>query len=142
MAENKFLDKINSPADVKKLSVPQLEQLAKEIRQLLISVISHTGGHLAPNLGVVELTLALHKVFNTPEDKIIFDVGHQAYIHKIITGRREQFPTLRQYGGLSGFPKRSEASMMPSVPVIPVHLFPLLWAWPAPATCRVRIIMS
>lgn len=109
MAENKFLDKINSPADVKKLSVPQLEQLAKEIRQLLISVISHTGGHLAPNLGVVELTLALHKVFNTPEDKIIFDVGHQAYIHKIITGRREQFPTLRQYGGLSGFPKRSES---------------------------------
>ena len=109
MAENKFLDKINSPADVKKLSVPKLEQLAKEIRQLLISVISHTGGHLAPNLGVVELTLALHKVFNTPEDKIIFDVGHQAYIHKIITGRREQFPTLRQYGGLSGFPKRSES---------------------------------
>ena len=109
MAENKFLDKINSPADVKKLSVPQLEQLAKEIRQLLISVISHTGGHLAPNLGVVELTLALHKAFNTPEDKIIFDVGHQAYIHKIITGRREQFPTLRQYGGLSGFPKRSES---------------------------------
>lgn len=109
MAENKFLDKINSPADVKKLSVPQLEKLAKEIRQLLISVISHTGGHLAPNLGVVELTLALHKVFNTPEDKIIFDVGHQAYIHKIITGRREQFPTLRQYGGLSGFPKRSES---------------------------------
>lgn len=109
MAENKFLDKINSPADVKKLSLPQLEQLAKEIRQLLISVISHTGGHLAPNLGVVELTLALHKVFNTPEDKIIFDVGHQAYIHKIITGRREQFPTLRQYGGLSGFPKRSES---------------------------------
>lgn len=109
MAENKFLDKINSPADVKKLSVPQLEQLAKEIRQLLISVISHTGGHLAPNLGVVELTLALHKVFNTPEDKIIFDVGHQAYIHKIITGRREQFPTLRQYSGLSGFPKRSES---------------------------------
>lgn len=109
MAENKFLDKINSPADVKKLSVPQLEQLAKEIRQLLISVISYTGGHLAPNLGVVELTLALHKVFNTPEDKIIFDVGHQSYIHKIITGRREQFPTLRQYGGLSGFPKRSES---------------------------------
>ena len=109
MAENKFLDKINSPGDVKKLSVPQLEQLAKEIRQLLISVISHTGGHVAPNLGVVELTLALHKVFNTPEDKIIFDVGHQAYIHKIITGRREQFPTLRQYGGLSGFPKRSES---------------------------------
>ena len=109
MAENNLLDKINSPADVKKLSDEQLKQLATEIRQLLIEVISHTGGHLAPNLGVVELTLALHKVFNTPQDKLVFDVGHQAYIHKIITGRREQFPTLRQYGGLSGFPKRSES---------------------------------
>ena len=109
MAENNLLDKINSPADVKKLSYEQLKQLAAEIRQLLIKVISHTGGHLAPNLGVVELTLALHKVFNTPQDKLVFDVGHQAYIHKIITGRREQFPTLRQYGGLSGFPKRSES---------------------------------
>ena len=109
MAENNLLDKINSPADVKKLSDEQLKQLAAEIRQLLIKVISHTGGHLAPNLGVVELTLALHKVFNTPQDKLVFDVGHQAYIHKIITGRREQFPTLRQYGGLSGFPKRCES---------------------------------
>ena len=109
MAENNLLDKINSPADVKKLSDEQLKQLATEIRQLLIKVISHTGGHLAPNLGVVELTLALHKVFNTPQDKLVFDVGHQAYIHKIITGRREQFPTLRQYGGLSGFPKRCES---------------------------------
>lgn len=109
MAENNLLDRINSPADVKKLSDEQLKQLAAEIRQLLIKVISHTGGHLAPNLGVVELTLALHKVFNTPQDKLVFDVGHQAYIHKIITGRREQFPTLRQYGGLSGFPKRCES---------------------------------
>ena len=109
MAENNLLDKINSPADVKKLSDEQLKQLAAEIRQLLIEVISHTGGHLAPNLGVVELTLARHKVFTTPQDKLVFDVGHQAYIHKIITGRREQFPTLRQYGGLSGFPKRSES---------------------------------
>lgn len=109
MAENNLLDKINSPADVKKLSDEQLKQLAAEIRQLLIKVISHTGGHLAPNLGVVELTLALHKVFTTPQDKLVFDVGHQAYIHKIITGRREQFPTLRQYGGLSGFPKRFES---------------------------------
>ena len=109
MAENNLLDKINSPADVKKLSDEQLKQLAAEIRQLLIKVISHTGGHLAPNLGVVELTLALHKVFTTPQDKLVFDVGHQAYIHKIITGRREQFPTLRQYGGLSGFPKRCES---------------------------------
>lgn len=109
MAEKNLLETINSPEDVKKLSVAQLEQLAQEIRQLLISVISRTGGHLAPNLGVVELTLALHKVFSTPKDKLVFDVGHQAYIHKIITGRREQFSTLRQYGGLSGFPKRSES---------------------------------
>ena len=109
MAEKNLLETINSPEDVKKLSIAQLEQLAQEIRQLLISVISRTGGHLAPNLGVVELTLALHKVFSTPKDKLVFDVGHQAYIHKIITGRREQFPTLRQYGGLSGFPKRSES---------------------------------
>ena len=103
------METINSPADVKALSLEQLKQLAEEIRQLLISVISKTGGHLAPNLGVVELTLALHRVFTTPKDKIVFDVGHQSYIHKIITGRREQFSTLRQYGGLSGFPKRSES---------------------------------
>ena len=103
-----ILETINSPADVKALSLDELKQLAEEIRQFLISVISKTGGHLAPNLGVVELSLALHRVFSTPEDKIVFDVGHQSYIHKIITGRREQFPTLRQYGGLSGFPKRSE----------------------------------
>ena len=109
MSETKLLDTINSPVDVKKLTVEQLVQLAAEIRQLLINVIAKNGGHLAPNLGVVELTLALHKVFSTPEDKIIFDVGHQAYIHKIVTGRREQFHTLRQYGGLSGFPKRSES---------------------------------
>ena len=104
-----ILETINSPADVKALSLEQLKQLAEEIRQLLISVISKTGGHLAPNLGVGELTLALHRVFTTPKDKIVFDVGHQSYIHKIITGRREQFSTLRQYGGLSGFPKRSES---------------------------------
>lgn len=104
-----LLNTINSPEDVKKLSEQQLEQLAEEIRGFMISVIAKTGGHLAPNLGVVELTLALHRVFSTPKDKLVFDVGHQAYVHKIITGRREQFPTLRQYGGLSGFPKRSES---------------------------------
>ena len=107
--QKNILETINSPADVKALSMEELKQLAEEIRQFLISVISKTGGHLAPNLGVVELTLALHRVFSTPEDKLIFDVGHQSYIHKIITGRREQFPTLRQYGGLSGFPKRTES---------------------------------
>ncbi len=109
ITEGPLLSHIDSPADVQKLSEEQLKQLAAEIRQYMIEVISHTGGHLAPNLGVVELTLAMHKVFNSPTDKLIFDVGHQAYIHKIVTGRREAFKTLRQYGGLSGFPKRSES---------------------------------
>lgn len=109
MTNKKLLDNINSPGDLKKLNEKEMMQLAGEIRQLLIDVISKNGGHLAPNLGVVELTLALHKVFDTPEDKIIFDVGHQAYIHKILTGRREEFKTLRQYGGLSGFPKIFES---------------------------------
>ena len=105
-----FLNKINSPADVKELNTDEMTKLAQEIRKFLVNVISKTGGHLAPNLGVVELTLALHKVFNTPSDKIVWDVGHQSYVHKIITGRREIFDTLRQYGGLSGFPKRSESA--------------------------------
>lgn len=109
LTKKNILDTINSPADVKRLSIPELKQLAEEIRQFLINVISRTGGHLAPNLGVVELSLALHRVFSTPEDKIVFDVGHQSYIHKILTGRREAFATLRQYGGLSGFPKRTES---------------------------------
>ncbi len=109
MSEKHILDTINSPEDIKKLSVKELDCLAEEIRSYMIQVLSRNGGHLAPNLGVVELTLALHKVFSTPKDKIIFDVGHQSYIHKIITGRREQFKTIRQYGGLSGFPKRNES---------------------------------
>jgi len=109
MNEQRLLEGINSPEDVKKLNIAQLEQLAAEIRQLLIQVVSTNGGHLAPNLGVVELTIALHKVFSTPRDRLVFDVGHQSYIHKILTGRREQFPTIRRYGGLSGFPKRSES---------------------------------
>lgn len=104
-----FLDSIDSPEDLKKLNTEELIVLAQEIRQFLVQVISKTGGHLAPNLGVVELTLALHKVFDTPADKILWDVGHQAYIHKIITGRRKDFGTLRQYGGISGFPKRTES---------------------------------
>lgn len=104
-----YLENINSPEDIKKLSVPELNELAQEIRDYLLEVTSKNGGHLAPNLGVVELTLALHKVFSTPKDKLIFDVGHQAYVHKIITGRREWFKTLRTYGGMSGFPKISES---------------------------------
>ncbi len=104
-----YLSKINSPEDLKKLKDHEINLLAKEIRRYLIDSVSKTGGHLASNLGVVELTLALHTVFDTTRDKIVWDVGHQSYIHKILTGRRDRFDTLRQYKGLSGFPKRKES---------------------------------
>ncbi len=105
----KILDTINGPQDLKGLSVSQLETLAEEIREKICYVVSSNGGHLAPSLGVVELTLALHAILNCPEDKIVWDVGHQSYAHKIITGRRDQFDTLRTEGGISGFPKISES---------------------------------
>ncbi len=104
-----LLESIHSPADVKHLNHAQLATLAEEIRAFLIQTLSRTGGHLGPNLGVVELTLALHAVFDTPADKILFDVSHQAYIHKILTGRREQLATIRQPGGLNGFMLRTES---------------------------------
>lgn len=104
-----FLEQVNCPGDVKKLSPAELEALAAEIRTFLVESVSKTGGHLASNLGVVELTLAIYKTFDLPEDKIIWDVGHQTYVHKLLTGRREQFSTLRQFGGLSGFPKCEES---------------------------------
>ncbi len=104
-----ILERINDPKDLKNLSISELETLAAEIRQVIIETVSETGGHIAPSLGVVELTLAVHRVFDSPNDKIVWDVGHQSYAHKLITGRRDQFHTLRQYGGLSGFPKRSES---------------------------------
>jgi 1-deoxy-D-xylulose-5-phosphate synthase len=103
-----LLESIHSPADVKKLNYAQLTELAEEIRVFLVQTLSKTGGHLGPNLGVVELTLALHMVFDTPADKLVFDVSHQAYIHKILTGRRERFETIRQPGGLNGFMLRTE----------------------------------
>ncbi len=109
MAETKILDNIKSPADVKNLSNEELDVLAGEIRVKMIEDVAKTGGHLAPSLGVVELTLALHYVFDSPKDKIIWDVGHQCYVHKMITGRNDEFEHLRQYGGISGFPKRSES---------------------------------
>ena len=105
----RLLDTVNNPQDLKKLPPELLPQLAQEIREKIIATVSKTGGHLAPSLGVVELTIALHYVFECPRDKIIWDVGHQAYAHKLLTGRQDRFPTLRQYGGLSGFPKRSES---------------------------------
>src|ERR1700731_2324181 len=104
-----LLDTIHSPADVKKLAIPQLEELAQEIRERMIGVLALTGGHLGPNLGVVELTLAMHYVFDTPKDSFVFDVSHQAYVHKLLTGRRDRFQTMRQPGGLNGFALRTES---------------------------------
>ena len=104
-----ILESISCSEDVKKLPESSLEALCGEIRSFLIESVSKTGGHLASNLGAVELTVALHRVYDTAKDRIVFDVGHQTYVHKILTGRREAFSTLRQYGGISGFPKPCEA---------------------------------
>lgn len=104
-----YLDKIDSPRDLKNLDISELPQLAKEIREVIIKTVSKTGGHLAPSLGTVELSIALHYVFDAPNDKIIWDVGHQAYAHKLLTGRRDRFNTLRQHGGLSGFTRKCES---------------------------------
>ena len=101
-----LLDKIKGVGDIKKINPQDYPELAQEIRDFLIEKISKTGGHLGSNLGAVELTMALHLSLNLPKDKVIFDVGHQSYTHKLLTGRREGFETLRKYGGMSGFPKR------------------------------------
>ena len=106
---SKILDRIQSPADLKKVPRESLPQLAGEIRDTLLQTISKTGGHLGSNLGVVELTMALHYVFVSPKDKLIWDVGHQSYVHKLLTGRKDRFDSLRQYGGLCGFAKREES---------------------------------
>ena len=104
-----ILEKIKKPNDIHKVSLEDFPRLAEEIRSFLIQSVSETGGHLASNLGVVELTLALHNVLDFPQDKLIWDVGHQAYTHKILTGRKDGFKDLRKEGGLSGFPKRNES---------------------------------
>lgn len=113
MEKDRLLDKINSPDDIKQLSLQQLENLCKEIREELIKTVSNNGGHLASNLGVVELTVAIHYVFDSPTDQIVWDVGHQCYTHKILTGRREHFSTIRKYGGISGFTKPRESKHDP-----------------------------
>ena len=105
----KILDRINSPADLKGLTQPELDQLAEEIRYEMVNTVTKTGGHLASSLGAVELSIALHRVFDSPDDKIVWDVGHQSYAHKLLTGRRDRFDTLRQLGGISGFPDRAES---------------------------------
>jgi 1-deoxy-D-xylulose-5-phosphate synthase len=102
------LDTIRKPQDLNELSQGQLEELADEVRSFLISNVSQTGGHLGPNLGVVELTLAVHRIFDSPRDSIVFDTGHQSYVHKLLTGRQD-FSTLRQQGGMSGYPSRAES---------------------------------
>ena len=102
------LETITSPADLKRLPAEQLETLAEEIRAFLVAEVSRSGGHLGPNLGVVELTIALHRVFDSPDDTVVFDTGHQSYVHKLLTGRQD-FSTLRQEGGLAGYPSRAES---------------------------------
>src|SRR5882762_572921 len=109
VAMGKILEGIQSPADVKALSMKELETLAEEIRERLIVGVAKTGGHIGPNLGVVELTIAMHYVFDTPKDSFIFDVSHQAYVHKLLTGREREFHTIRQPGGLNGFMLRTES---------------------------------
>jgi len=109
VAPARLLHRINSPADLQRLTVPELKQLAEELRDNLVEVVARTGGHLAPSLGVVELTIALHYLFDSPRDKIVWDVGHQAYVHKMLTGRRDQLPTIRQHRGISGFLRIAES---------------------------------
>ena len=104
-----MLEMIHSPSDVKRLNTAQTRQLCDELRTFLVQHVAESGGHLASNLGVVELTVAIHRVFDTSRDRLVFDVGHQCYVHKILTGRRERFTTLRQFGGISGFPKPYES---------------------------------
>ena len=113
MEKNNLLDQIKYPSDLRELNKEDLKKLAKELRKELIDVVSTTGGHLGAGLGVIELTIALHYVFDTPKDKLVWDVGHQTYPHKIITGRRESIRTLRKGGGLSGFTKRIESEYDP-----------------------------
>ncbi|WP_319482746.1 1-deoxy-D-xylulose-5-phosphate synthase N-terminal domain-containing protein [uncultured Draconibacterium sp.] len=108
-AKGKLLESINNPDDLKKIPVDQLEDVCQELRDYIIDVVSTNPGHFGASLGVVELTVALHYVYNTPYDQLVWDVGHQAYGHKILTGRRDQFDTNRKYKGLSGFPKRTES---------------------------------
>ena len=104
-----LLQKIQHPADLNSLSIEDLTALASEVRQYLVHSVAETGGHLGASLGTVELTIALHHIFNTPDDRIVWDVGHQTYPHKILTGRRDRMHTMRKKGGLAGFPKRSES---------------------------------
>ena len=136
-----LLEQIHDPSDVRKLNDEQARLLCRELRTFLLEQVSRTGGHLASNLGVVELTVAIHRVFDTSQDRLVFDVGHQCYVHKALTGRRELFGTLRQLGGLSGFPKPWESRPRR------LHRRPRLqlrvrgaWAWHGPGRCCMSTI--
>ena len=135
-----ILDSIHSPEDIRALDQNQLPQLCKELRQFLLENVSKTGGHFSSNLGVVELTVAIHRVFDTAHDRLVFDVGHQAYVHKALTGRQALFSTLRQLDGLSGFPKPHES--VHDAPATPPTPFPLRWVWRGQGPCSTRIIRS
>ena len=104
------LSRVETPEDLRRLTAPELAELAQEIREFLVQKVAVTGGHLGPNLGVVEMTIALHRIFDSPADPIIFDTGHQAYVHKMLTGRKDSFDRLRKQGGLSGYPSRAESA--------------------------------
>lgn len=134
-----ILEQIKGPEELKQLSSRELAILAEEIRTFLIEKISRTGGHLASNLGVVELTIALFKTFDLPQDKIIWDVGHQSYTHKILSGRMAEFDELRQYGGISGFPKRKESPMIPLTRATALPLFLPALVLPRAGICWERI---
>ncbi|MHC4799287.1 MAG: 1-deoxy-D-xylulose-5-phosphate synthase N-terminal domain-containing protein [Planctomycetota bacterium] len=122
----KLLDCINRPSAIKNLSVSMLKQLAEEMRERIIDVVGKNGGHLASNLGVIETTIALHYCFDFEHDRLLWDVGHQCYPHKLLTGRHENFDTIRQTGGISGFPNDEES---------PYDLFKVPWEWPKPTKC-------
>ncbi len=130
-----LLERINGPEDLKDLTQEQLSLLAAEIRDVLVETVTRTSGHLGPNLGVVELTIALHRVFDSPKDKLIFDTGHQSYVHKLLTGRYGEFHTLRQTGGLSGYPSRASPSTTSWRTATPPRPCPTPTAWPRRTSC-------
>ena len=134
-----LLETINDPADLRQLPRAQLDQLTAELRAYLLDTVSKTGGHLSSNLGTVELTVALHYVFNTPHDRLVWDVGHQTYPHKILTGRRDRMGSLRQLGGLAASPSATRANTMPLARRIPAPLSRPLWVWPWRRKSRGRI---
>lgn len=135
-----MLEQIKEANDIKLIDPSEYRELAREIRRFLVRKVSRTGGHLASNLGVVELTMAMHLCCDLPEDKIVWDVGHQCYTHKILTGRQDAFDSLRQYGGMSGFPKRGESECDAMVPGTVQHRSVLHWGLPKREIYRADII--